>query len=172
MAGSNIVSNYHKFASHLHRAVRIRLPPFDWPLRARGSREAKRERYFGLGKLMRGNWQSRHRRIGAGRTMLVITRQIRAARSLARWEQTQLALNAGIAISTVRRLEGLDGPISANHETIERIETAFERVGVEFIGNPNPGVRIMSHLDEDRDLEDGRSVEAVKLTDKISRHAS
>jgi transcriptional regulator with XRE-family HTH domain len=86
--------------------------------------------------------------------MLVITRQIRAARSLARWEQMQLAVNAGVAISTVRRLEGLDGPISANLATIERIEAAFERAGIEFIGNPNPGVRIMLHLNENRESEE------------------
>jgi transcriptional regulator with XRE-family HTH domain len=80
--------------------------------------------------------------------MLVITRQIGAARSLAGWEQMQLAVNAGIAISTVRRLEGLNGPISANLETIEKIEIAFERAGIEFIGNPNPGVRMVNGDDD------------------------
>ena len=64
------------------------------------------------------------------------------------------AVNAGVAISTVRRLEGLDGPISANLATIERIEAAFERAGIEFIGNPNPGVRIMLHLNENRESEE------------------
>jgi predicted transcriptional regulator len=75
--------------------------------------------------------------------MLVITGQIRVARSFLGWAQQQLAVNAGIAISTVRRLESLDGPISAKFETVERIRRAFERAGVEFIGNPNPGVRLV-----------------------------
>jgi transcriptional regulator with XRE-family HTH domain len=85
--------------------------------------------------------------------MLVITRQIRAARSLIGWEQYQLAVSAGIAISTVRRLEGLDGPISAHFETVEKIRIAFERAGIVFIGNPNPGVRVMLHRNDDRDPE-------------------
>jgi transcriptional regulator with XRE-family HTH domain len=74
--------------------------------------------------------------------MLVITRQIKAARSLIGWEQHQLALNAGVAISTVRRLEGLKGPIGAHFETIEKIRQAFESAGIEFMGNPTPGVRL------------------------------
>ena len=75
--------------------------------------------------------------------MLVMVRQIRAARSLLGWEQNDLAIQSGVAVSTVRRLEGLkDAPIAANFETIEKIRLAFERAGVEFLGNPCPGVRL------------------------------
>jgi len=70
--------------------------------------------------------------------MLVITRQIKAARSLIGWEQHQLAANAGVAISTIRRLEGLEGPIGAHFETVEKIRRAFENAGVEFMGEPGP----------------------------------
>lgn len=77
--------------------------------------------------------------------MLVITQQIKAARSLLGWEQFELASQAGIAISTVRRLEGLQGPICAHFDTVEKIRAAFERAGVEFMGNPNPGVRLKTH---------------------------
>jgi transcriptional regulator with XRE-family HTH domain len=77
--------------------------------------------------------------------MLVIVRQIRAARSLLGWEQNDLAVQSGVAISTIRRLEGLkDAPIAANFETIQKIMMAFERGGVEFLGNPCPGVRLKS----------------------------
>jgi len=76
--------------------------------------------------------------------MLVITRQIKAARSLIGWEQHRLAVQAGVAISTIRRLEGLNGPIGAHFETVEKIRNAFERAGIEFVGNPNPGVRLRS----------------------------
>ena len=75
--------------------------------------------------------------------MIVITHQIRAARSLLGWEQFQLAVQAGVAISTIRRLEGLKGPIAANFETIEKIRRAFEKAGIKFIGNPNPGVMLV-----------------------------
>jgi predicted transcriptional regulator len=74
--------------------------------------------------------------------MLVITNQIKAARSLIGWEQYKLALNAGLAISTIRRLEGLKGPIEAHFETVEKIRRAFEKSGIEFMGYPNPGVRL------------------------------
>ena len=75
--------------------------------------------------------------------MLVLTCQIRAARALIGWEQANLAQEAGIGISTVRRLEGIRGRISAHVDTVERIRAAFERAGVEFIGPSNPGVRLI-----------------------------
>lgn len=61
--------------------------------------------------------------------MLVITRQIKAARSLLGWQQYELALQSGVAISTVRGLEGLeDGPIGAHFETIEKYGTLSKRL--------------------------------------------
>jgi predicted transcriptional regulator len=74
--------------------------------------------------------------------VLVISHQIKAARSLIGWEQHQLAVYAGVAISTIRRLEGLRGPIAANFETVEKIRRAFEEAGIEFMGHPGPGVRL------------------------------
>lgn len=74
--------------------------------------------------------------------MLIITRQIKAGRSLVGWEQHELAGRPVVAISTIRRLEGLkDAPIGAHFQTIEKIRCAFEKGGIEFIGNPYPGVR-------------------------------
>lgn len=83
--------------------------------------------------------------------MLVISRQITAARHLTGWNQRQLAAKAGIAVSTVRRLEGLDGSISAHFGTVEKIQRAFERIGVEFMGDPNPGVQIALQWNEGSD---------------------
>ena len=75
--------------------------------------------------------------------MLVMTRQIKAARSLLGWEQHKLARHSGIAISTIRRLEGAKGTsIRAHFETIDRLRIAIEKAGIEFIGNPWPGVRL------------------------------
>ncbi|MCK1394362.1 transcriptional regulator [Bradyrhizobium sp. 1] len=86
--------------------------------------------------------------------MLVITRQIKAARSLLGWEQHQLALQSGVAISTIRRLEGLkDAPIAAHFDTINKIRCAFERAGIEFLGHPAPGVRLKTtSMGDDRIL--------------------
>ncbi|MCL2714812.1 MAG: hypothetical protein FWD68_09595 [Alphaproteobacteria bacterium] len=72
-----------------------------------------------------------------------MARQIRAARSLLGWEQNDLAQQSGVAISTIRRLEALkDAPLGANFATIERLRSAFEEAGIEFLGNPCPGVRL------------------------------
>ncbi len=79
--------------------------------------------------------------------MLVIAPQIKAARSLIGWDQYHLAENSGVAISTIRRLESLSGSIEARRRTIEKIRKAFEVAGIEFIGDPGPGVRLKSSLD-------------------------
>ncbi len=74
--------------------------------------------------------------------MIVITRQIKAARSLLGWEQHQLALQSRVAISTIRRLEGSKSPIHVSCQTISRIQLACESAGIAFIGNPEPGVQL------------------------------
>jgi hypothetical protein len=43
-------------------------------------------------------------------------------------------------------LEGLEGPIEAHFETVEKIRRAFENAGVEFMGEPGPGVRLKPHF--------------------------
>ena len=75
--------------------------------------------------------------------MLMIARQIKAARSLLGWEQNDLAARSGVAISTIRRLEGFkDAPLGAHVETLTKIRRAFEAAGIEFLNNPGPGVRL------------------------------
>jgi transcriptional regulator with XRE-family HTH domain len=77
--------------------------------------------------------------------MLVWVRQIKAARSLIGWGQYQLAVKAGVGIATIRRLERMDGVISAQFGTIEKIRRALEGAGIEFIGAPKPGVCLRLH---------------------------
>jgi transcriptional regulator with XRE-family HTH domain len=74
--------------------------------------------------------------------MLVDARQIKAARSLLRWRQDQLARETGLALSTIRRLERSEGRIEANFDTVQKIRQALEDAGIEFIGSPNLGVRL------------------------------
>ncbi|PIT05911.1 XRE family transcriptional regulator [Bradyrhizobium nitroreducens] len=75
--------------------------------------------------------------------MLLIARQIKAARALLGWEQYDLANRSGVAISTIRRLEGFkDRPLCAHIETLTKIRRAFEAAGIEFLENPGPGVRL------------------------------
>jgi transcriptional regulator with XRE-family HTH domain len=70
--------------------------------------------------------------------------QIRAARALARLEQTDLAKASGISVPTIKRLEMLRGPISANTGTEAAIRKAFLEAGVIFIDEDGdgPGVRL------------------------------
>ena len=56
-----------------------------------------------------------------------------------------MAKKAGIAISTIRRIEAEDGVLAtANIKTIDAVQKALEQAGVEFIGTPDnqPGVRL------------------------------
>jgi hypothetical protein len=72
--------------------------------------------------------------------MLIWARQIRAAGSLVGWQQFQLAVAAGVRIAKIRRIARMTSAINAQFETVEKIRRAIEGAGVEFIGEPKPGV--------------------------------
>ena len=74
---------------------------------------------------------------------MITSDQIRAARSLLRWTGKDLAEQAGVGFSTLMRLESEEGVPSAQSKTLEAIQKAFEKAGVEFIGAPDSqaGVR-------------------------------
>lgn len=71
--------------------------------------------------------------------------QVRAGKALLDWSGTDLAERAGVAISTIRRVEGCDGLLqSASVKVLQAIKGALEEGGIEFIGTPDdrPGVRL------------------------------
>ena len=74
----------------------------------------------------------------------VSVRQIKAARALLAWSQEELSRSAKISIPTIKRLEANDGPLGGRGETGERIRTALETAGIEFIdeNGGGPGVRL------------------------------
>lgn len=75
--------------------------------------------------------------------MITITgRHIRAARALLGWTQTDVSKKAKVAIGTIRRMEGFDGPVGARTETLGRIVAVLEKAGVEFLNHERPGVRM------------------------------
>jgi len=59
-------------------------------------------------------------------------------------EQRGLADASGVSLETIKRLEGIKGPISANAATVEKITKALETAGVLFIpeNGEGPGVRL------------------------------
>jgi transcriptional regulator with XRE-family HTH domain len=75
---------------------------------------------------------------------LITSGQIRAARSLIRWTGKELAKASGVAFSTLMRLETGEGVPAAQAKTLDAIQKAFEKAGIEFIGShdDSPGIRI------------------------------
>src|SRR5262249_31094955 len=72
----------------------------------------------------------------------VSIRQIKAARALLGWSQEHLAAAAGISTPTIKRLEASDGPLGGRSETADKIRTALERGGVEFIDENGGGLGV------------------------------
>ncbi len=67
--------------------------------------------------------------------------QLRAARALLGWSQTDLAKKAGLSRPTVKRAETEnDTPVS--EEAKAKMKAALEAAGVEFTNGDAPGVRL------------------------------
>lgn len=72
--------------------------------------------------------------------------QIRAARALLGWKQTDLAERSGVSEISIKNLER--GATDARGSTLDKIQAAFEGAGLEIIpkGSPSldggPGVRM------------------------------
>lgn len=73
---------------------------------------------------------------------MITSGQIRAARSLLKWTGKQLAEESGVAFSTLMRLETGEGIPAAQAKTLDTIEKAFEKAGIEFIGTPEIGAGV------------------------------
>lgn len=74
----------------------------------------------------------------------VSIRQIKAARALLGWSQSDLADAATISVPTMKRLEADDGDLGGRTTTAGNIVLALESAGVEFIdeNGGGPGVRL------------------------------
>ena len=72
--------------------------------------------------------------------------QLRAGRGLIEWNQGKLAEESGLALSTVRRMEGERGVLRSTAENVLRVQKALENAGIIFIdaeeGGDGPGVRL------------------------------
>ena len=78
----------------------------------------------------------------AFRLIVITGRHIRAARALLGWVQSDLSKRSKVALRTIRRMEGFDGPISARTESLTRVVLTLEKAGVEFLNSGIPGVRL------------------------------
>ncbi len=80
---------------------------------------------------------------------MIFTEQIKAARMLLHWDQSMLADRAGLAISTVKKLEAKSGLAQGHAETIWKLQRALEEAGIVFINEDDsggPGVRLRQRL--------------------------
>ncbi len=75
---------------------------------------------------------------------MIYVSQLLGARGLLRWNQADLAKASGLALSTIRRMEGNDGPVRGHSANVWKIQRALEDAGIEFIdeNGGGPGVRL------------------------------
>jgi transcriptional regulator with XRE-family HTH domain len=80
--------------------------------------------------------------------MSITSDQIRAAKAMLRWSGETLATEAGVSLSSIRRVEAAQGlPEAQTLRTVLAIKSALEEAGIEFIGTPEdaPGVRMRAN---------------------------
>ena len=58
--------------------------------------------------------------------------QMRAARGLLRWSARELAEKSGISLPTVQRMESVERVPPSSAKSVDAIQKAMERAGVEF----------------------------------------
>ncbi|MBY5484414.1 transcriptional regulator [Rhizobium leguminosarum bv. viciae] len=76
---------------------------------------------------------------------MLTAEQVRAARALLRMEQRDLAERSGVSLPSIKRLEQMNGSLTATRvSTVEAIRAALEAAGVTFIAENGggPGVRL------------------------------
>jgi transcriptional regulator with XRE-family HTH domain len=72
---------------------------------------------------------------------LLTIEQLRAARGLLGWSQSELAKRAGLSLPTVKRLEGGFGP-RVSDEARGKLQRAIETAGIEFIDENGGGLGV------------------------------
>jgi len=72
---------------------------------------------------------------------LITAEQLRAARGLLGWSQTELALQAGLSLPTVRRVETASGS-HVSDEAREKLRRAFDAAGIKFLDENGGGAGV------------------------------
>lgn len=75
---------------------------------------------------------------------MVTPDQIRAARALLRWSARVLAERSSVHITTIQRMERIQGNLRGRIATLRKVQAALEAAGVKFTGQngDNPGTRL------------------------------
>src|SRR3954451_2708099 len=64
---------------------------------------------------------------------MITGEQLRAARAMLKIEQGELADLSGVSVETIKRLERMDGFLSANTKTLANLQAALEHEGIVLI---------------------------------------
>ena len=70
---------------------------------------------------------------------LVTTRELKAARALLGWSQSDLAKSSKVSLPTIARLESSAGELGGRDETIAKLVKALSRAGIDFIDDNGGG---------------------------------
>ena len=73
---------------------------------------------------------------------MITIEQIRAARGLLGWSQSELASRAGLSVPTVKRLEGGFGP-KVSDAACAKLRKAIEAAGIKFIDEHSGGTGVL-----------------------------
>jgi hypothetical protein len=76
--------------------------------------------------------------------------QVRAARALLRWTALDLAKASKVGVATIRRVEVIDGEISATLANEAALRHALEAAGVEFIDENGGGAGVRLRKPNDK----------------------
>ncbi len=69
--------------------------------------------------------------------------QLRAARALLGLDQEELAEKVGVSDNTIRNMEARGSePVGGFASTRDKVREALEGMGIEFLNNDSPGVRM------------------------------
>jgi transcriptional regulator with XRE-family HTH domain len=73
---------------------------------------------------------------------MITSGQIKAARALLGLTAAKLAELSKVGFTTIIRLESFDGVPAGNVKTLEAVQSALEKAGIEFIGTPDSGAGV------------------------------
>ena len=75
---------------------------------------------------------------------MIIVEQLRSARTALRWSIEELAGRSSVSVRTIKMVEANDGIPQCKTATTEKLVSALQSAGIEFIGSPDdgPGIRI------------------------------
>jgi transcriptional regulator with XRE-family HTH domain len=65
---------------------------------------------------------------------MITAAQLRAARALLGIDQRELASQCGLSVPTIQRMEGSDGVIRGNVDSLMKLVAALDNAGIELIG--------------------------------------